>query len=77
MGIISLVGLVPFLISIKRLNATWKDVKGGIWFLLMLIAIPVISYLGSYGTGIIAFPLDVVTVIIASLAIYFVGLTMK
>ncbi|MGC8727446.1 MAG: APC family permease [Thermoplasmata archaeon] len=74
MSIISLVGLVPFLISIKRLNATWKDVRGGIWFLLMLVTIPVISYFGSYGTGIIAFPLDVVTVIIASLAIYFVGL---
>jgi len=63
MTVISLVGLVPFLISLKRLKATWKDIKGGIWFLLMLATIPVIPYLGSYGIGLITFPMNIVTVI--------------
>jgi amino acid transporter len=77
MTVISLVGLVPFLISLKRLKATWKDIKGGIWFLLMLATIPVISYLGSYGIGLIAFPMDIVTVLIASFIIYSVGMILN
>ena len=47
-----------------------NSVKGGIWVVVYIIALVILSYLGEYGAGYIAFPYDAIVVIIVSVIFY-------
>ncbi|MCL5782564.1 MAG: APC family permease, partial [Candidatus Thermoplasmatota archaeon] len=47
-----------------------NSVKGGIWVVVYIIVLVVLSYLGEYGAGYIVFPYDVVVVAVVSVFFY-------
>ncbi len=74
MSIVAIAGLALFFIPIYRHTSSFSDIKGALWFIAILIAVPVVSYLGSEGSNVIGFPYDVAVMGAVSLAIYWIAL---
>ncbi|PYB68650.1 amino acid transporter [Thermoplasma sp. Kam2015] len=70
MSIIALVGLALFVFSGKN---PLKDLSQGIYIVIILAILPVISYLGSYGIDLIPFPLDIVLTMAVALGVFYIG----
>lgn len=74
--ILMLVGLAIYVVYHVLYKYSARDVKAGIWLLVWLAFIGVMSYYGSFGTGNlhkIAFPLDSLIVFLGSIVLYFFG----
>lgn len=73
MSIIALIGLIPFIYVAVRSGLENGDILNGAWFIGILILLPIISYMGSQGIGIITFPFDNLLVFIAGFGFYLMG----
>lgn len=73
MSIIAIAGLIPFIYMAIKSGLERGDIVNGAWFIGILIFLPIVSYLGSQGIGILAFPYDNLLVFLASFAFYFLG----
>jgi amino acid transporter len=73
---IMLVGLIIYAIYHGLYKFSAKDITAGIWFVVWMAFILVMSYLGSFGTGNlhkIAFPLDSLIVLVGCIIIHYWG----
>ncbi len=68
-----MLGLLVFLLSKSRGAYQVGDIRKGIWIVVYSILLAATSYLGSYGVGLIWFPLDFVVVIVIAVACYYWG----
>ncbi len=71
MSIIAFAGLILFAFKNK---GTHLELKSGMWIILILVVIPLVSYLGSYNLNIIKYPFDLLLVFIVSLSIFYMGI---
>lgn len=72
--VIFLAGLLLFFYSRANGGYPVGDVRRGVWIVIYSIFLASMSYLGSYGVGVIAFPLDFVLVAVLSLGFYYWGI---
>lgn len=72
-----LVVVILFLFSRRNNKIDRREIKAGIWYPIYLIAVLIMSYIGSTdfgGINIIKYPFDIVTFVIISIIFYFIGL---
>ncbi|MGC8609619.1 MAG: APC family permease, partial [Thermoplasmata archaeon] len=62
MSIIAFAGLILFAFKNK---GTEMELKSGMWIILILVVIPLVSYLGSYNLNVLKYPFDLLLVFIA------------
>jgi len=70
MSAIAIAGLVLFVFARKN---PLSDLSQGVYMIAVLAILPVVSYFGSYGIGIIPFPLDLAVISAVALAIFYAG----
>ena len=74
MTAVALAGLAIFGYLLWKKSATMVDLKNSIWFILTLVSVPIISYVGSMNLDIIQFPFDVFLMAGIAVVFYFVGI---
>lgn len=68
-----LLGLLIFLLSGRGRASFKRELTRGSWIVFYSVVIALVSYLGSYGIGLISFPLDFGAVILLAIVCYFWG----
>lgn len=68
-----MLGLIFFMLSRSRGAYHMSDVRRGMWIVVYSILLAAVSYLGSYGIGLIPFPLDFGAVIVFALGFFYWG----
>ncbi|MCL5732492.1 MAG: amino acid transporter, partial [Candidatus Thermoplasmatota archaeon] len=74
MTAVALAGLAIFGYLLWKKSAAMVDLKNSIWFILTLVSVPIISYVGSMNLDIIQFPFDVFLMAGIAVVFYFIGI---
>jgi amino acid transporter len=68
-----ILGLAVFMLSRPKGSYRQGEVKRGLWIVVYSVVLTTVSYLGSYGVGLIPFPLDFGVVAVIALACFYWG----
>ena len=68
-----LIGMVLFMIARSRGSYPVSDIRHGVWIVAYSVALTILSYLGSYGIGLIKFPWDFGMVGVMAIICYYWG----
>lgn len=73
MSAVALGGLLIYAYMIWKGSASKADIRNSVWFILTLIAVPAVSYVGSENLNFIPFPYDIFVMAGISLVLYRLG----
>ncbi len=69
----SVIAFAGFLLFIFNRKAMIPGLKSGVWIVVMLVVIPLLSYIGSYNLDIIRYPYDLLMVFSAAIVVFYIG----